>query len=71
MGENMSFNIEPYKVLAMLEQTEELVRSGQLTRDNALVIIGNLVDCDKDEPSNQMEETIYTWMQNLMLNHTN
>lgn len=43
-------------------QASDMVDAGKITREDAIALVSNLVDLDKDEPETEIERFIYQWI---------
>lgn len=43
-------------------QVSDMVDAGKITREDAIALVSNLVDLDKDEPETEIERFIYQWI---------
>lgn len=49
-------------VEGLVWQASDMVDAGKITREDAIALVSNLVDLDKDEPETEIERFIYQWI---------
>ncbi len=51
----------------LCSQFIDCVTNKEITKDTAILLLGNLVDLDKVEPDNELEEMIFNTIDNIDL----
>ncbi|MGE6227598.1 hypothetical protein [Paenibacillus chitinolyticus] len=63
MEENVQ--IEKYRIEQMLDQASSMVASKMMSAEQAVLLLGNLVDMDLREPTNALEQMFFDWLERM------
>jgi diphthamide biosynthesis methyltransferase len=64
-GNDNIIEMEKERVLLFLEQLKDLVFMGRINSSDAETLLGDLVDADKEEAENDLEEIIFEAMAEI------
>ncbi|WP_336786913.1 hypothetical protein [Paenibacillus sp. MMO-177] len=60
-----SVSVEKYRVGQLLDQATVMVTSKMVTAEQAVLLVGNLVDMDLHEPTTVLEHMVFDWLEKM------
>lgn len=54
-----------YNIKGLVLQLTDWINEGKISKDEAVSAVGNVVDLDKLEASNEIESYVYQWIDKL------
>jgi len=57
--------IEAHRVQSLIDQLGDMVKTGTLSKSNAITLASNLVDTDKIEPETNIERMVFEFIDNM------